>query len=267
MNYISADDFRVKGEKAILYTTLLSVSILCMFLIGISLGAIFWLIVISVIWVKFRQGHLLGQSIKVSENQLPDVYEIAKIAASRLRMSMPDIFITQNPVINAYAIGFLSKNSIVLNSATVESMTKDELLAIIGHEFTHIKAGHTNWLVITNSTNGIQIPILSQALGFIFLFWSRKAEYTSDRGALLACREQKSIVSALAKVAVGKGLFEKLNLDSLSNQKMDLDENQLAKLSETLSTHPFFINRIREIHKFSMSPEYANLVTLSQTFA
>lgn len=265
MNYISADDFRVNGEKAVLYITLVSVAVGIIFLTKISLVFVSMSLAFSVIWVKLRQGQLLGQSIKVSENQLPEVYEIAKTASRRLSMRMPDIFITQDPVINAYAIGFLSKNSIVLNSATVEAMTKDELLAIIGHEATHVKANHTNWLVITNSTNSINIPLISQVLGFFFLFWSRKAEYTSDRGALLACREPQAVITALAKVSIGKGLFEKLNIGNLSSQKVDLDENQIAKLSETLSTHPFFLNRIHEIQKFYKSTEYSHLTDPSTT--
>lgn len=261
MNYLSAEDFRVKGEKAILYITLSVVGILFLFLLGVSLGFILLVIGFSAIWVKIKQGQLLGQSIKVSENQLPEVYKIAQTAAQRLSMSLPDIFVTQNPMINAYAIGVMGKQSVVLNSATVESMGQNELLAIIGHEFTHIKAGHTNWLVITNSTESIQIPIISPIAGFIFLFWSRKAEYTSDRGAVLASREPKAVVNALAKVAVGKELFEKLNIDNLFNQKMNIDEDEICKLSESLSTHPYIINRIHEINKFYKSAEYYQLTS------
>jgi len=264
MDYISADDFRVNGEKAVLYLSVFLFLIAILLLVGMTAGLIFLPIVFSIILVKIKQGQLLGQSIKVSENQLPEVYEIAKTAARRLCMKVPDIFITQDPKINAYAIGFLSKNSIVLNSATVESMSREELLAIIGHEATHIKACHTNWLVITTSTNSIQIPFFSQIFGFIFLFWSRKAEYTSDRGALLACRESKAVITALAKVAIGKRLFEKLNIGNLSNQKMDLDKNQIAKLSETLLGHPFIINRIHDIQTFYSSTKYSHLVNSPQ---
>ena len=263
MGYISADDFRVKGETTILYVTLSVVGILFLFLLGVSLGFILFVIGFSAIWVKIRQGQLLGQSIKVSENQLPEIYKIAQTASQRLCMSLPDIFVTQNPVINAYAIGFMGKKSVVLNSATVESMSSDELLAIIGHEFTHIKAGHTNWLVITSSTESVQIPIISQITGFVFLFWSRKAEYTSDRGAVLACRDPRAAVNALAKVAVGRELFEKLNLEKLFNQKMNIDEDDISKLSESLSTHRYIINRMHEINKFFKSTEYSHLTKYS----
>ncbi len=259
MSYLSADDFRVKGEKNILYITLSVVGVLFLFMLGVSLGVILLAIIFSAIWVKIRQGQLLGRCIKVSENQFPEIFKTAKIAANRLCMSLPDIFVTQDPVINAYALGFMGKKSIVLHSATVEAMDANELLAIIGHEFAHIKAGHTNWLVITNSTEKVQIPIISQITGFIFLFWSRKAEYTSDRGAVLANRDPKATVNALAKLAVGKELFKDLDIDKLFDQKMNIDEDEISKLSESLSTHPYIINRIHEITKFYKSPEYSRL--------
>ena len=260
MRYINADDFRVEGEKTILFVTLAVACVLFFFLLGVSLGLIVFLVVLSAVWVKIRQGQLLGQSIKVTENQLPEVHNVAKVASERLYIDLPDIFVTQNPIINAYAIGFLGKKSIVLNSATVESMQPNELLAIIGHELTHIKAGHTDWIVITGSTESIQVPVISQIMRFIFFFWSRKAEYTSDRGALLACRDPKAVVNSLAKVAVGKKLFEKLNLENLYNQKMNIDEDEISKLSESLSTHPYIINRIHEINKFYASAEYTQLI-------
>ena len=259
MNYISADDFRVKGEKTILYATLAAISVLFLLLLGVSSGVILLIIAFSIILVKIKQGQLLGHSIKVSETQLPDIYKIAKTASERLSMSIPDIFVKQDPSINAYAMGFMGKKSVVLHSATIEAMSPDELLAIIGHEFTHIKADHTNWLVITSSTESMKIPIISSFIGFIFLFWSRKAEYTSDRGAVLACRDPRAAVNALAKVAVGKELFEKLDIDNLFNQKMNIDEDAISKLSESLSTHPYIINRIHEMNKFYKSAEYSNL--------
>ena len=150
----------------------------------------------------------------------------------------------------------MGRKSIVLHSATVEAMEEDELLAIIGHEFTHIKAGHTNWLVVTSSTESIQIPIVSQVVGFLFLFWSRKSEYTADRGAVLASRNPKATVNALAKVAVGKELFKSINVEKLFDQKMNIDEDEISRLSESLSTHPYIINRIHKIIEFYESPEY-----------
>lgn len=215
----------------------------------------------SAFWIKIRQGQLLGKGVKVSEHQLPEVHQAALVASERLCMRKPDVFVIQSPIINAYATGFLDdRKTVVLHSALVEAMDEDELLSIIGHEFSHIKCDHTNWIVLTNTAENVaKIPIVSDIIGFIFLLWSRKCEYTCDRGGLLSSRNLKASTSALAKLAVGKQLFERMNLDALLEQKKDVDASDTSRLSELFETHPHIINRIHELKKFYESDLYTKL--------
>jgi len=262
MNHIDADDFRVPHEKTVLYASVAALVLILVLLFGITLGLITIIVVIPVIIVKVLQGQLLGKCIKVSKGQLPDVYKAATLASERLCMKMPDVFVRQDPVINAYALGLLGKRSVVLHSATVESMTEEELISIIGHEFSHIKSGHTDWYVLTGSAvEKVKIPIISPIMAFIFMFWSRKAEYTCDRGGLLASRNLKAVVSALAKTTVGRELFDKLSLEHFFEQKTDVDTDNIAKLSESLSTHPYVVNRIHAVRDFHESDIYRRLTS------
>jgi Zn-dependent protease with chaperone function len=251
---LSPDYFRVDGESLILCISLILFSTLLIALSSASLAILPILIIVSVFLIKTKQGQLLGQSVKVSEHQLPDVYAASKKAASRLFMPMPDIFVTQNPVINAYAIGFLGKKSVVLNSKTVEAMTNEELTYILGHEFAHIKCNHTKWMVITSSTESVRIPILSSFFGFIFLFWSRKAEYTADRGGLIASKDLKSSITALLKVAVGEKLVSQMDIARILRQQEGADI--IDNLSEIVGTHPYTLNRIRYLKDFYQSRTY-----------
>ncbi len=153
--YINADDYRVPAEKFALYLSMAAAYIILFLLIGLTFGWFLVIVLVIAMWVRIQQGQLLGQCVKVSEHQLPEVYKACKVASERLSMRMPDIFVRQDPVINAYAIGFLRKRSVVLHSATVESMNEDELIAIIGHEFSHIKCNHTTWMVLTCSAQSV----------------------------------------------------------------------------------------------------------------
>jgi Zn-dependent protease with chaperone function len=258
---IDSDEFRAEGEKKALYwgigilifmllfITTASVGVLTLFILGYT-GIMIWI----------KQSQLLGSAAKVSETQFPKIHNIAQQSAARLGMRLPEVFIRQDPNLNAYAIGFLGKKSIVLHSATVEAMDETELQYIIGHEFSHIKCGHTNLVVLMNSREGIQVPVISQIMGFIFLFWSRKAEYTCDRGGLMACRDPKSAISAICKLVVGSSLFNQMNIDHLLDQRMDIDQNSLSKLSENFSTHPYLVKRIHAIQDFNDSPIFRRLI-------
>ncbi len=256
---IRADDFRVRGEKVILYVTLLAAGFVLLVLIGISAGIALVAIGISVAMVKIRQGQLLGTAVIVTDSQFPELNATANMAAECLSMPRPDLFVVQNPIINAYAMGFFGRKSVVLHSATVEAMSREELAFIIGHEFSHIKCAHTHWSVIAGPTGGVRIPVLSDIIGLVLLAWSRKAEYSSDRGGLIVNRDLDSAATSLAKVAVGRNLFKELNLQRLVDQKTDVDGDAVSKYSEAMATHPYIVNRVYALREFYSDPTYQNL--------
>ncbi len=139
----------------------------------------------------------------------------------------------------------------------------DELLQVVGHEFSHVKCGHTSLMVLLGSSQGVPVPGISHLLRFVFLWWSRKAEYTADRGGLIACRNLRPAVMVLCKLAVGPELFKKMNVADFLNQQKDLDHNQVATLSETLIDHPYTVKRIYAIQAFRESPEYSAIASRS----
>jgi Zn-dependent protease with chaperone function len=221
-----------------------------------------FLILAAAIGVWIMQGQLLGQAVKVSPTQFPDIDEIAEQAAARLGMERPEVFLKYNPTIGAFAWGFLRRKSVILHSALVEAMDHDELLHVVGHEFSHVKCGHTTLGVLLGSQGGA-IPLISPVLNFVFLWWSRKAEYTCDRGGLIACRNPRAAALAMCKVAVGPELFKKMNMADFLAQQQDLDQNQVANLSETLIDHPYTVRRIHAIQAFHASPEYSAIASRS----
>jgi len=93
----------------------------------------------------------------------------------------------------------------------------------------------------------------------MFRLWSRKCEYTCDRGGLIACCNEKSAVSALCKLAVGPDLFRKLDIEHFLGQQMDIEQDDVSRLSESLGTHPYLIKRIMAITDFHDSDLYRRL--------
>ncbi|MBI3194678.1 MAG: M48 family metallopeptidase, partial [Ignavibacteriae bacterium] len=239
---------------------LLLITLLIFTFIAWFIGLI--IIVFAVFIVRIRLGMLLGHSVRISENQFPEIYSSSIEVAERLNMEPPRLFLTQDPTLNAYALGFLSRKGVVLHSATVEAMEKKELQFIIGHEFTHIKCGHTTMLVLTSPIEGLSLPIISFLLRFYFHFWSRKAEYTCDRGGLLACRDLNSAVSSMAKLAVGPQLFKNLNIDSFLAQRAELSQDDYGKLGELLGDHPLLLKRIHRLREFFVSMEFQHLISI-----
>ena len=259
---LTGDQIRVPYEKEALIKTLAVILIIIFLFAGLSLGLILLPIIYAIFYIKSEQSKLLGNSIKIDKKQFPKIYKLCEKASKNLSMDMPDVFIRQDPILNAYAIGtWGTGNFVILHSSLIEAMTEQELLQVIGHEFTHIKCEHTRWLTFTNLKDSINIPIISDLLGLIFNSWSRKVEYTSDRGGLIANQNVKASITSLAKLAVGKELFSQLDLDVFKHQKEEINKDGILELNELLQSHPYVVNRIQHLLKFDQSKKYKRLLS------
>ncbi len=238
-------------------------------LAGLALFAVSWvtfdvvtdaipLIVISlglVVYVLYQQGVIKGSAVAVSPRNFGEVDVLAERAAGRLGIVKPNLFIQHSHELNAYAMGFLGSSCVVLNSGTVQASRNAplELQFVIGHEFTHIKCSHVLWQTIA-AQNPIlgRIPVLSVVLPLFFRWWSRQSEYTADRGGFIACRDLAASQRALARLAIGPELFDRLNLEEFIRQASDGDVSM--RVGELLSGHPLLAKRLLALSKFAQSP-------------
>lgn len=261
---LAPDAFRVPGEWLHLFLSVGLSFFVLLVLLRVTFGLILLGIVGAVVMVKLKQSQLLGQGIKVTPTQLPKVHAAVQTAARNLGMAVPDVYVIQNKEINAYAMGVFGKKTVVVHSETIECMDADELVSILGHEFSHILCGHTQWIALTTPSAFIRIPLVSMILQVIFLFWSRKAEYTCDRGGLIASRNLQAATTALIKLSVGEKLFHELDLEALLSQRETLDRDVLSRLSETMSTHPYILKRIFALNDFSTFELYTQILKNSR---
>jgi heat shock protein HtpX len=125
-------------------------------LIGYFLGeafldsAIAGLVIALAIWfvmslVAFFQGDsillALSRARKIKRDDHPRLYNIVeemKIASGL--EEMPDIYIIDDPALNAFATGRNPKRaSVAVTSGLLQKLNRDELQGVIGHEISHIK--------------------------------------------------------------------------------------------------------------------------------
>jgi heat shock protein HtpX len=124
-------------------------------LIGYFLGlafdsAVAGLVIAILVWVvlslvAYFQGDsiLLGMSRakKIKPDDHPRLYNIVeemKIASGLEKM--PDIYIIDDPALNAFATGRdPNKASVAITSGLLQRLNRDELQGVIGHEISHIR--------------------------------------------------------------------------------------------------------------------------------
>lgn len=174
-------------------------------LLGYFLGFYFFdngitgLVVALIVWgimnlVAYFQGDSILLSLsharKISRDDHPRLYNIVeemKIASGLEKM--PDIYIIDDPALNAFATGRdPSRASVAITSGLLQKLNRDELQGVIGHEIAHVK----NRDVLLMSMAGVllgTIVILSWYASRFLLFGgatrSRRSSSQGDSGQLI----------------------------------------------------------------------------------
>lgn len=179
-----------------------------------------------------------AQATEVESGVLYDAVEEMVIASGSGRM--PRVYIDESNVLNAYALGDSQGNShIAFTRPMLDTLTRDELTAVAGHEMSHITQGDSvdmqklvalssmTTLISSvglrmmlfggggnnqggNKANPIAIALIIISLLFLIFapilsklgnsFMSRKRETRADNLAVKYTRDPSALASALSKI-------------------------------------------------------------------
>lgn len=257
LNYRKA---RAKGERFRLYLTVAPATLVGFLFLAdevaegdtLGIGALTTALILFVgitaaalFLIRLTQKQFLGNALHVERTHFAGIAEVSAAIAETLKMNKPDIFIFQDPYLNAFALGFKKPYTIALHSATVEGLSEAELRAIIAHEMGHIYFNHTKITAFTAPV-GSTLP----GLGYVFGFWARKAELSCDRLALMITRNPTAVIDALVKIHIGPHFLEQLDAEGVLFQDYE-SRGIMGALAQTMSDHPFMTTRIKEILKLS----------------
>jgi Zn-dependent protease with chaperone function len=243
--------FSFPGEKAAL-TLSICISIIIAIILGtVSFGLFFAILLMNLIYLKISHISSQKNMFRSSEDSFKTIFKLGKVGAYRLKIPLPEIYITQDDEYNAYTKGFYKYGFIVLNSSMVNDFTPEELLFVIGHEMGHMKKYHTTWLNLTNpARSGGAKFIFAPVMRYIFNIWSVKAEYTADQGGLIACKSLRSAVTAFLKMAGGHNIKDQIDINKIM-QPGDQNDQIFSSFLEYFGTHPFIENRIKQLINLS----------------
>lgn len=255
-------DFAYFGERTSLFFSILVLIVVSAILGTLSFGIFILMVVFSIINLRIESIRNRGLMIQVSPDNLPDMFNISKVVCYRLRIPLLPVYIYQSPTYNAFTKGFLGHAWVVLHTSLIDRFSREEIAFIMGHEFAHIKRRHTTWLTLMSPASNVSVSILSGLIRTIFNLWSLKTEHTADRGGLLAIRELPAAIGALMKLATGATMAYPVDWKSLIREH-EKKETFFVKAAEVLGTHPFPINRIKEVLAFSESKSYLQAISSS----
>jgi Zn-dependent protease with chaperone function len=213
---------------------------------------------------------LLGNSVKISERQLPELWTSYQGVKRILDMPQEyDLYVSSSLHWNALTIG--SKNPmIVVGSNLLTKLGPGEQRTILAHELGHILSDHVLYTTALNILLGagsglpmVGLPL--RAVRAVLLEWQRAAELSCDRAAVLAVRDPRVVCRALMVLAGGLPA-DQLNLDAFMAQAMEYEnwEDSTDRVrrffNELNATHSNSVRRVSEVMRWVQSGEYDRIV-------
>ncbi len=167
------------------------------------------------------------------------LYTTVRRMAEQAEIGMPEVAIYDSPDLNAFATGMKKHAALVaVSTGLLQNMSKDEVEAVLAHEISHVAGGDMVTLALIQGVLNTFVILLSRlaaniihnflsgdeeggglgffgymavtiflelVLGFfasiIVMWFSRKREYTADRGAAYLAGKEK-MISALQRLQV-----------------------------------------------------------------
>lgn len=214
-----------------------------------------------------------ANAVRVGPTQRPDLDALWTDVLKTMDWApRPQLYVTQTPNINAGAVGF-GDPFVVINSASIEHLTRDELRVLLAHELGHIISGHVTYrtiaqLILMVGLSNLPFPAGIALLPFqmAILEWYRKSELSCDRAALLETQDPDLVLTTFMKLAGGEEFGDVLDLTAFKVQarEYELEGNAWDSVLKTINTvfreHPFFTVRAGELQRWVESGAYARVL-------
>ncbi|MBI9064721.1 MAG: M48 family metallopeptidase [Marinilabiliaceae bacterium] len=208
------------------------------------IATIIGLIILTFIIYIIRNGAFIGLiksfSVKITERQLPEIYQMTEKISNGLKIKkMPNVYLLQEGgLLNAFAKKYFNANYIVIYSDLLEAYyegDKDAVEFVIAHEMGHIKRNHL-WKDLLLAPS-LFIPFLPMA-------YYRACELTCDNIGKYS--NAKGAVNGLLVLASGKVLYRYLNVSEYLKQEYE-DASFWRWLVEKTLTHPNLYKRLNNV--------------------
>lgn len=215
---------------------------------------------------------LLSSSVKVSPQQMPELYTAMEDASRVLDMEVvPELYVQSSSQANAFTLAFQGRDNkppiVVVTSALLDRCTNDEIEAIIGHELGHVKCSHSLYLTVGGLASAPLrgLPVVGSQFEQLLQQWRLAAEYSCDRAALLVAQDVNVVAGAMLKLFAGTS--RATNTQAFINQSKEYDKllkdaNPMVRASIRMQqrTHPLPVKRVAELEKWFNSDEYRSII-------
>jgi Zn-dependent protease with chaperone function len=211
------------------------------------------------LWRDVARTELLGTAVKVTDQQYPRVYHAAKAAGAALKVRVPTVFAAPSDSIKVKVLGTDDAPHLIVNLDLAERLDDTALIAAIGHELGHVQNGHIFYataLHYLSQSAAFYVRWAVQPAIITLQAWSRRAEVTCDRAALLAVGDLDKTLQALVTLELGVDKGSSFSAADYLRTVPDLKKG-VGRYAELFRSHPYIPKRVQALRLFAGSAMYA----------
>lgn len=212
---------------------------------------------------KMRKPDLLGKTVKVTNNQFKNIYDITKKICMQIGRDIPDIYIYEDFYYGVESKG-ANKPWIEISAKTVEDFTIEELKFLIAREICAIHLKHTYYKTMIEQTihtiEGSNFIVgmdtfINTTKANVYK-WYRIINYTCDNFGYLICKDLNVCTTAIIKTILNSNfLANNINLNEYIHQTVEINMlndvvYNFTKADEKVPYGPF---RIKNLLAFASS--------------
>ncbi|HUH05061.1 MAG TPA: M48 family metallopeptidase [Kofleriaceae bacterium] len=209
------------------------------------------------LWKNAARNELLGTSVKVTDQQFPRAYAALRQACKALHLEVPPLYAAPSSSrIGAQPLGTDDDSYLVINAGLLDRLSDIELLAVIGNELGHIQNNHVVYATALHYLSNDSVMFVRwivQPAIIALQAWSRRAEITCDRAALLCTRDLHSTLTAMVKLSIGSE--HDINIDEYLRD-LPTTRKGIGRYAELFRAHPYLPKRVQALQVFAKSSFY-----------
>ena len=213
------------------------------------------------LWRDVARTELLGTAVKVTDQQYPRVFNAARAAGAALRVKVPVVFAAPTSSIKVKLLGTEDAPHLIVNLELAEKLDETDLVAAIAHELGHLQNGHVPYVTALhylNTSAAFFVRWIVQPAIMTLQAWSRRAEVTCDRAALLAVRDLDKTLQAMVKLELGLDKGSAFNAEEYLRSLPDVKKG-IGRYAELFRSHPYVPKRVQALRLFAGSALFAQV--------
>jgi hypothetical protein len=212
------------------------------------------IVIFIIVWSarKLRFAGLLGNSIRASEDNFPEIQYIKNVVVKVLEDERPwEVQVSARMRLEPQQLSLGNRRQLLLNEQLVSTMLGrhevGQLIWLLGRTLAMPAQQRRLWLIV----RGLLFMAYLNPVAWLFLLLHRRLKhFTADRVGLALNLSLIDAAEAFKKMISGTGLHSRANFTQLDHQALALNRSVFVFLTEIISGRPALVRRYAALIDF-----------------